>query len=142
MLLDGRFSAANCAFLHVVHPVIGRFPSAALMRAWAGGGDGFGLCFIVADGAYLMPGTGFGGVWIFIDDPVAIGVGGFINVGCVTVCADFPMAGGVGCPAGKMGVVIGVKLAIRLVADFAPFRFGAGGSAAGVGGNLDVLVAI
>ena len=40
------------------------------------------------------------------------------------------------CPAGKMGMVIGVKLAIRLVANLALFRFGAGGSAAGVSGFL------
>ena len=40
------------------------------------------------------------------------------------------------CPVGKMGMVIGVKLAIRLAADFAPFRFGAGGSAAGVSSFL------
>ena len=82
MLFGGRFSAAICALLHMMHPVIGRFPSAALMCAWAGGGDGFGLRFIVADGAYLMPGTGFSGSCFFIDDPVAIGVGGFRDV-CV-----------------------------------------------------------
>ena len=52
------------------------------MRAGDGGGDGFGLRFIVADGAYLMPGTGFSGSCFFIDDPVAIGVGGFLDV-CV-----------------------------------------------------------
>ena len=40
------------------------------------------------------------------------------------------------CPAGKMGMVIGVRFAIRLAADFALFRFGAGGSAAGVGSFL------
>ena len=37
------------------------------------------------------------------------------------------------CPVGKMGMVIGVKLAIRLAADFALFLCGAGGSAADVG---------
>ena len=83
MLPSIQFSAAICALFHVVHPVIGRFPrSAALMCAGAGGGDGFGLRFIVADGAYLMPGTGFSGSCFFIDDPVAIGVGGFLDV-CV-----------------------------------------------------------
>ena len=39
-------------------------------------------------------------------------------------------------PVGKMGMVIGVRFAIRLTADFALFRFGAGGSAAGVGSFL------
>ena len=136
MLLDGRFSAANCAFLHVVHPVIGRFPSAALMRAWAGGGDGFGLCFIVADGAYLMPGTGFSGSCFFIDDPVAIGVGGLINVGCFTVCTVFPMVGLIRCPVGKGGMVTGVKPTVWFAADFALFLCVAGGSAACVGGFL------
>ena len=72
--------AAICALFHVVHPVIGRFPSAALMRAWAGGGDGFGLRFIVADGAYLMPGTGFSGSCFFINDPFSEGVGGFFYI--------------------------------------------------------------
>ena len=45
------------------------------------------------------------------------------------------------CPAGKMGMVIGVKLAIRLAADFALFRFGAGGGAAGVDGFFYICVA-
>ena len=45
------------------------------------------------------------------------------------------------CPVGKMGMVIGVKLAVWFAADFALFRFGAGGGAAGVGGFLDVCVA-
>ena len=38
------------------------------------------------------------------------------------------------CPAGKGGVVTGVKLAIRFAADFALFLCGAGGGAAGVSG--------
>ena len=82
MLLGDRFSAAICALFHVMHSISGRHPSAALMCAGDGGGDGFGLRFIVADGAYLMPGTGFSGSCFFIDDPVAIGVGGFLDV-CV-----------------------------------------------------------
>ena len=45
------------------------------------------------------------------------------------------------CPAGKMGMVIGVKLAIRLVANLALFRLGAGGSAAGMGGFLYICAA-
>ena len=83
MLLGDRFSAAICALFHVVHSISGGHPSsAALMCAGAGGGDGFGLRFIVADGAYLMPGTGFSGSCFFIDDPVVEGVGGFLDV-CV-----------------------------------------------------------
>ena len=45
------------------------------------------------------------------------------------------------CPAGKMGMVIGVRFAIRLAADFALFLCGAGGGAAGVGGFLYICVA-
>ena len=44
-------------------------------------------------------------------------------------------------PAGKGGMVIGVKFAIRLAADFALFLCGAGGGAAGVGGFLYICVA-
>ena len=51
------------------------------------------------------------------------------------------MAGLIRCPVRKMGMVIGVRLAIRFAADFALFRFGAGGSTTGVGGFLDVCVA-
>ena len=86
MLLDGRFSAAICALFHVMHSISGRHPSAALMRAGDGGGDGFGLRFIVADGAYLMPGTGFSGSCFFINDPFSEGVGGIINAGFCSVC--------------------------------------------------------
>ena len=82
MLPSIQFSAAFRALFHVVHPVIGRYPSADLMCAGASGGDGFGLRFIVADGAYLMPGTRFSGGWFFINDPFSEGVGGFLDV-CV-----------------------------------------------------------
>ena len=136
MLLDGRFSAAICALFHVMHSISGRHPSAALMRAWAGGGDGFGLRFIVADGAYLMPGTGFSGSCFFINDPFSEGVGGIINAGCVTVCTDFPMVGFIRCPVGKGGVVTGIKLAIWFATDGALFLCGAGGGAAGVSSFL------
>ena len=82
MRLGGQFIAAFCALFHMMFSVIGIHPnSAALMCAGADGGDGF-VRFIVADGAYLMPGTGFSGSCFFIDDPVAIGVGGFLDV-CV-----------------------------------------------------------
>ena len=46
------------------------------------------------------------------------------------------------CPVRKMGMVIGVKLAIRLVASLAPFCFGTGGSTAGVGSFLYDCAAI
>ena len=73
--------AASCTLFHMMFSVIGRFPrSAALMRAGDGGGDGFGLRFIVADGAYLMPGTRFSGGRLIIDDPFSEGVGGFLYI--------------------------------------------------------------
>ena len=71
----------------------------------------------------------------------AAGVGGFINVGCFTVCTDFPVVGLIRCPAGKGGMVTGIKIAIRLAANLALFRFGAGGSVAGVGGFFYICVA-
>ena len=46
------------------------------------------------------------------------------------------------CPVGKGGVVTGIKLAIRLAADFALFLCGAGGSAAGVGGKVQLFGAV
>ena len=46
------------------------------------------------------------------------------------------------CPAGKMGVVTGVKLAIRLAADFALFLCGAGGGAAGVSCKVQLFGAV
>ena len=46
------------------------------------------------------------------------------------------MVGLIRCPAGKGGVVTGIKLAIRLAADFALFLCGAGGGAAGVSSFL------
>ena len=71
---------AICTLFHMMHSISGRHPSAALMRAGDGGGDGFGLRFIVADGAYLMPGTGFSGSCFFINDPFSEGVGGFFYI--------------------------------------------------------------
>ena len=70
----------------------------------------------------------------------AAGVRGFLYI-CVAILAGLPMAGLIKYPVGKGGVVTGIKLAIRLVANLALFRSGAGGSAAGVGGFLDVCVA-
>ena len=52
------------------------------------------------------------------------------------------MAGLIKYPAGKGGVVTGIKLAIRLAADFALFLCGAGGSAAGVGGKVQLFGAV
>ena len=51
------------------------------------------------------------------------------------------MVGLIRCPAGKGGVVTGIKLAIWFAADFTLFRFGAGGSAAGVGGFFYICAA-
>ena len=139
MLPSIQFSAANCAFLHVVHPVIGRFPSAALMCA--GDRRDGGRFFVVANAALSAFGSRFGGSCFFIDDPVAVGMDGLINVGCFTVCTDFPVVGLIRCPAGKGGMVTGIKIAIRLAANLALFRFGAGGSVAGVGGFFYICVA-
>ena len=139
MLLDGRFSAAICALFHVVHPVIGRFPSAAHMRA-RDGRDG-GRFFVVANATLSAFGPRFGGSCFFINDQFSEGVGGIINAGCVTVCTVFSMVSFIRCPVGKMGMVTGVKLAIRLVANLALFRLGAGGNAAGVGGFFYICVA-
>ena len=68
------------------------------------------------------------------------GVGGFLY-DCAAIVASLPMAGLIKFPVGKVGMGTGIKLAIRLVADFAPFRFGAGGSAAGVGGFFYICAA-
>ena len=46
------------------------------------------------------------------------------------------------CPAGKIGVVTGIKLAVWFAADFALFRFGAGCGAAGVGGKVQLFGAV
>ena len=70
----------------------------------------------------------------------AAGVGGFLY-NRTAIVAGLPMAGLIKYPVGKGGVVTGIKLAIRLVANLALFRSGAGGGAAGVGGFLDVCVA-
>ena len=52
------------------------------------------------------------------------------------------MVGLIRCPAGKGGVNIGVRLPIQLAADFALFRFGAGGGAADVRGFHYICVTI
>lgn len=52
------------------------------------------------------------------------------------------MTGLIKFPVGKMGMVIGIKLAIRLAADFALFRFGAGGGAAGVSCKVQLFGAV
>ena len=70
----------------------------------------------------------------------AAGVSSFLY-NRTAIVAGLPMAGLIKYPVGKGGVVTGIKLAIRLVANLALFRSGAGGGAAGVGGFLDVCVA-
>ena len=67
-------------------------------------------------------------------------VGGFLY-NRTAIVAGLPMAGLIKYPVGKMGMVIGVRFAIRLAADFALFLCGAGGGAAGVGGFLYICVA-
>ena len=64
----------------------------------------------------------------------ATGVSGFLYI-CVAILAGLPMTGLIRCPAGKDGMVTGIKLAIRLAADFTLFLCGAGGGTAGVGGK-------
>ena len=51
------------------------------------------------------------------------------------------MVGFIRCPAGKICMVTGVKLAIRLVANLALFLCGAGCGTAGVGGFFYIFVA-
>ena len=65
----------------------------------------------------------------------AADVGGFLY-NRTAIVASLPMAGLIKYPAGKGGVVTGIKLAIRLAADFALFLCGAGGSAADVSSFL------
>ena len=71
----------------------------------------------------------------------AAGVGGFFY-DCAAILAGLPMAGLIRCPVGKGGMVTGVKLAIRLVADGAHLLCGAGGSAAGVGCKVQLFGAV
>ena len=133
MLLDGRFSAAICALFHVVHPVIGRVPSAALMCA--GDGRDGGRFFVVANAALSAFGSRFGGGRFLCDLPLAAGVDGFFYI-CFAILASLPMAGLIKFPVGKMGMVTGIKLAVWFAADFALFLCVAGGSAAGVSSFL------
>ena len=78
MLLGDRFSAAICALFHVVHPVIGRFPSAALMCA--GDGRDGGRFFVVANAALSAFGSRFGDGRFLCNLPLAVGVGGFFYI--------------------------------------------------------------
>ena len=102
---------ASCTLFHVMHSVIGRFPRSAALMCAGDGMDG-GRFFVVANAALSAFGSRFGDGWLFIDDPVAVGMDGLINVGCFTVCTGFPMTGLIRCPVGKGGVVTGIKLAI------------------------------
>ena len=85
---------------------------------------------LAADFALFLCGAGGG----------AAGVSSFLY-NRTAIVASLPMAGLIKYPTGKGGMVTGIKIAIRLAANLAPFRFGAGGGAAGVGGFLDVCVA-
>ena len=62
----------------------------------------------------------------------AAGVSSFLY-NRTAIVASLPMAGLIRCPVGKGGMVTGVKLAIRLVADGAHLLCGAGCGTAGVG---------
>ena len=86
--------------------------------------------WFATDGALFLCGAGGG----------AAGVSSFLY-NRTAIVASLPMAGLIKFPVGKVGMGTGIKLAIRLVANLALFRSGAGGSAAGVGGFLDVCVA-
>ena len=125
--------AASCALFHMMFSVIGRFPSAALMCA--GDGRDGGRFFVVANAALSAFGSRFGGGRFLCDLPLAVGVGGFFYI-CVAIVASLPMVSFIRCPAGKGGVVTGIKLAVWFAADGALFLCGAGGSAAGVSSFL------
>ena len=102
---------AICTLFHMMHSISGRFPRSAALMCAGDGMDG-GRFFVVANAALSAFGSRFGDGWLFIDDPVAVGMDGLINVGCFTVCTGFPMTGLIRCPVGKGGVVTGIKLAI------------------------------
>ena len=106
----------------------------SFIRCPAGkGGVNIGVKLAVwfaADFALFLCGAGGG----------AAGVSSFLY-NRTAIVASLPMAGLIKYPTGKGGMVTGIKIAIRLAANLAPFRFGAGGGAAGVGGFLDVCVA-
>ena len=139
MLPSIQFSAAICALFHVVHSISGRHPSAALMCA--GDGRDGGRFFVVANAALSAFGSRFGDGRFLCDLPLAVGVSGFFYI-CFAIVASLPMAGLIKFPVGKVGMVTGARFAIRLAADFALFRFGAGGSAAGVSNFLYNCTAI
>ena len=132
--------AAICALLHMMFSVIGRFPSSAALMCAGDGRDG-GRLLIMANAALSAFGSRFGGGRFLCDLPLAVGVSGFLYI-CFAIHASLPMTGLIRRPVGKGGMVTGIKLAIRFAADFAPFRFGAGGGAAGVSGFFYICVAI
>lgn len=86
---------------------------------------------LAADFALFLCGAGGG----------AAGVSSFLY-NRTAIVASLPMAGLIKYPVGKMGMVIGVKLAICLAADAALFLCGAGGSAADVGGKVQLFGAV
>ena len=77
---------------------------------------------LAADGALFLCGAGGS----------TAGVGSFLY-NRTAIVASLPMTGLIRCPVGKVGMVTGIKLAIRLVANLALFLCGAGGGAADVG---------
>ena len=81
--------------------------------------------WFAADFALFLCGAGGG----------AAGVSSFLY-NRTAIVASLPMVGLIKFPVGKVGVVTGIKLAIRLAADFALFLCGAGGGAAGVSSFL------
>ena len=86
--------------------------------------------WFAADGALFLCGAGGS----------AAGVSSFLY-DCAAILASLPMTGLIKFPAGKGGMVTGIKLAIRLAANLALFRIGAGGGAADVVGFLYIRVA-
>ena len=71
--------AASCTLFHVMHSVIGRFPSSAALMCAGDGRDG-GRFFVVANAALSAFGSRFGGGRFLCDLPLAVGVGGFFYI--------------------------------------------------------------
>ena len=81
MILGDRFSAAICALFHMMHSISGRFPRSAALMCAGDGRDG-GRFFVVANAAFSAFGSRFGDGRFLCDLPLAVGVGGFLDV-CV-----------------------------------------------------------
>ena len=87
--------------------------------------------WFAADFALFLCGAGGG----------AAGVSSFLY-NRTAIVASLPMPGLIKFPAGKVGVVTGIKLAIRLAANLAPFRISTGGGAADVGCKVQLFGAV